>query len=219
MKKKILIFIYIYFLLILSFNLYAEKIEILFYTKDNETHNIGYDVNTEIFTIEHGSYISKISNLDKLYKLKEISFNGAKFINDFSFLKNCKNIETILFTDMILNNLDFLYYLPKLKNIIMDNVDIDCNINLKKIKSLEYISLTNCNIENIDSYIKHGKCLKYVNLAFNKIKDISKISSKDKTVYILSKNLIGNIETTNSNIILEDNYINYLPNEYLHFVR
>lgn len=89
----------------------------------------------------------------------------------FRYLKYCKNLLALDIGHNTVENLDFLYDLPKLKVLI-----VACNIDLKDItpigslKELEYLELFKNDINDISCLTECTKLID-LNICFNRVKD------------------------------------------------
>lgn len=91
--------------------------------------------------------------------------------SQFRYLKYCKNLLALDIGHNAVENLDFLYDLPKLKVLI-----VACNIDLKDItpigslKELEYLELFKNDINDISCLTGCTKLID-LNICFNRVKD------------------------------------------------
>lgn len=212
MTKRNLVLVAILF--VICRNVFAEDVQVTFISEKNNSKEIkSYDINTEVFTLGYGSSVSSIENLDKLTNLKEVQFTGTAFLNDFSFLSKCKNLEVIVLYDVSIADFNFLYSLPNLKILDTQSAKYSKMIDLTKLKKLEYIAMVNCGITSLKDFVSHGESLQYVNVSNNNIMSVDGIKSNDKAVYILSFNPIA------KNLFVDENIYTFLPEKFRRFIR
>lgn len=208
MNRKIIIALV---LLQVSFLAFAENVKFIT-GKNSEIKEVG----TELY-IGYGSKVSQIEFENKNPEIKSITIEGAAFLKDLSFIKNCKKLEVLVMNNMSVKDTSFLYGLPNLKVIAFDSVEIKTLPNLSKIKNLEYISLTNCGLTKYDGLTSHAKKLKFVNLAYNSISELPAPKKADKAIYFVTGNKITTSDY--SNYYFGSDYVSKLPQELAKFVR
>ncbi len=208
MTKKIIIAL---MLLQVSFLGFAENVKFIT-GKNSEIKKIG----TELY-VGYGSNVSQIKFENKNPGIKSITIEGAAFLEDLSFIKNCKKLEVLVMNNMSVKDTSFLYELPNLKVIAFDSVEIKTLPNLSKFKNLEYISLTNCGLTKYDGLTSHAKKLKFVNLAYNSISELPAPKKSDKVIYFVTGNKITTSDY--SNYYFGSDYVSKLPQDFAKFVR
>lgn len=210
MKRNMALF----FLFISVSCLFAENVEIkLTSAKTNTVEIKHYDENTEKFFIGYGSYVSKIENLEALKNLKEVHLVGTSFLTDLSFLAHCTELEVIMLYDLQVNDFSFLYSLPKLRVLDIQNVTFSKMFDLTQLINLEYVAMVSCGITSLIDFVSHGEALRYLNLSGNGIEDLSDIRGDDEAVFILSFNPVAEKIFSGSDVH------SFLPDEYKRFVR
>lgn len=120
--------------------------------------------------------------LVKRVKYADISRND---LDDISFLKHFTNLETLRMNSNNIFNIEAIGELKNLREVFMWNNFIQSIEPLRKCRKLE---LVNCEINNIDdiSPINH---VEFVYASHNRIKDLSKVYMKGRTVKVNYNNI------------------------------
>lgn len=206
MKKLILC------LSILSmFSLYAENIKVI----ENKTIS-SIDI-SDTLHIGYGSKISKVIMDTENSMIKSIILEGTAFIQDYSFISKCKNLETLVMNDIKIDNLSFLEKCKNLKILSFDSVSFIKFPEINQMENLEYLGITNCNLKDFSILTNHKDKLKYINLNNNKILKLPRLRSNDKALYFVYGN--NQISSKGKRIIATKNFMDKLPDEYKLYIR
>lgn len=199
---------------------FAEMIPITFVSEKGNEIKL-YDEETTEFSIDYGSVVIGVENLESLAKLKTFESNGAANLSDYSFLEKCKPLENIAIYDGKIDSFDFLYSLPNLKTATFCNVKFPELPDFSKFKKLEFVSLSENNLseKELVPLFRHSKSLKFVNLWNNNITDTSFIAKKDKAIYFLAFNPVAEILAEEKTNLIFDTSYKKLPGKYMRFVR
>jgi len=187
--KRILI---IFSIICLFYSCNSNKAIIKVISQNEETELIVSKDIKEIELFFLHEKVFKISGLTQLKKLQKLYFLGIDGIDDYSFIKEFKELEILMFVSCQLKNFSFLKELKNLKVFYIEGIEIEENIiDFKNNQSIEFITL-----KRLSSY------------------------STDKKIEIILKNVPNNIKyvdlSANKNLILNDNLLTVLsPAEFI----
>jgi hypothetical protein len=163
-----------------------------------------------------------ISGLEKFNNLQKIRFAMTGFLHDFSFLTGLATVEELWFQDVGIDNIDFLYEMRSLKNLIFQGCTIDKKIDDKKIEisripELEYFEYSYGSLTEFPLILNNKSRLKVINLLFNKISNISLETDTDIIIIV-----IGNPIRERKKYMVFGNFEDFskiLPPEYRKYIR
>ena len=125
------------------FSLYAENIKVI----ENKTIS-SIDI-SDTLHIGYGSKISEVIMDTENTTIKSIILEGTAFIQDYSFISKCKNLETLVMNDIKVTDLSFLEKCKNLKILSFDSVSFIKFPEINKMENLDYLGITNCNLEQL----------------------------------------------------------------------
>lgn len=198
-------------MMIFSWQLFAENV----FLRNNATLETVAVENS--LSLGYGSKVSEIRFENKNPKITKITLEGTAFIQDYSFIAECKELEILVLNDVTVENLEFLSSCKQLRILVLDSVPVKKLPNFARLENLEYIAMTNCNITDFSNILCHGEKLRFVNLCHNKLSELPHLDSKDKVMYFVA----GNPVTTSKykNYIFDEEIQKKLPDEFLCYIR
>ena len=207
MKKAFGIFL----MFISAFSVYAESVNL-------RTGNVfdAVEVN-EILSIGYGSKVSEIQFESRSPKITTIALEGTAFIEDYSFIGKCKELEVLIMNTVSLKNMDFLKSCKKLKVLALDSVSVEKLPDFRELENAEYIAFSNCNLTDIREFTHHAEKLRCIDLRYNKISMLPQLEKKDRAMYFLSGNEI--MASNCKNFIFDEDIYQKLPEEFRQYVR
>lgn len=149
MKKSLMISL---FLLVSNLVCFSEDVDIVYVCRDGSEFIEKIDKNEKafgFFASEESKYnnVVTVKGLEQLVEVEEASFYMLRYINDFSFLSDLKNLRKLHIASCTINNLKFLEKLQKLEYLSInfyvpdefkDKIRNE-RINLEKLKNLTEI--------------------------------------------------------------------------------
>jgi Leucine-rich repeat (LRR) protein len=123
-----------------------------------------------------------VEGLEKLPRLRKITFMMTAFINDYSFIADNTNIEILAFQNCDFENLSFVSKLTKLKALVLNDCRIkNFSFDLISNIQLEMLQLNNIRIGDESNRVKIMPelfnvplSLKYIDVSFNNISIVSR---------------------------------------------
>lgn len=139
------------------------------------------------YLAESGQYLTDISSLKDLTKLKKLVLKNNK-IEDLSAIGNLTDLEELdLYGNRGIKSIDGFENLKKLKKLILNRTGGITDISpLKECKDLEELSIQNNKVSSIEALKDHEK-LKLLDISGNKqITDLSPLEKSTKLTRLLA---------------------------------
>lgn len=209
MKHKTLFIL----LLALCIPLSAKEVQLrLDLGLDKGVQYMKVDESTEFLHFEKPSYVAWIEGLEQLKNLRIIVFNSTAFIKDFSFLSSCRQLETLVISNVPVQDIAFVAKLPFLKHLVLESCHItSASFDIEANAVLEYIDLSYNLLSKLPQLLHGTGTLRYLNVSYNKIEETD-IPLTLSDVLICAE---GNRLQFSTSASLK-NFFSMLPTEIIH---
>ena len=138
-------------------------------------------------------------------------------IKDYNFLRNLNTIETLVFQDILISDIDFIYEMSSLKRLIFQSCRIHEKIDASMLPNLEYFEFTNSSLTKFPMINLERRNMEIINIAYNNISIIPLEETTDIIIIALRNPVIN---SNNKNVITGDaNLFFLLPEKYREYVR
>lgn len=195
----------------------CSNIDLIVTSKDGSTETQSFNKSKKSIKF-YKTYVSNIEGLEKFDEIEELVFSYTAFLNDFSFLEGLKNVKVLVFDTVSIANMDFVKSMESLEGLIIQGSKIDFELLELNNQMLEYIEITNSNIEEMPVIRNIPGSLKVINLAYNKILtlDANLIDQNSNVKFILSGNPV---HIDSENVVIDQNFYDIIPDKYLKYMK
>jgi hypothetical protein len=180
-------------------------------TKGVETKYVNSDTKELYFG---KTYIESIEGLDRLPMLERVVFDMTGFLEDFSFLKDARQIKRIALVLVRPKSWDFIESLVNIEEIYIRSSRVkNIRLDLSRNTKLKYLEISGGILDVFPELINVPPSLEYLNLSFNNIQSVPAENREyDGLITLLYANKVEYFESKN---ILFGNPRDILPSEYI----